>query len=151
VVILVDSESSHSVINVKLAPDISGVSALFKPVRVQVANGNIIQCSSEFKHISWSIQDHQFILDLKVLPLPYYDMILGMDCLDCHSPMKVEWNGLINGLLSVRIRYLYNCTGFNLFYLNFHWWRYCGYLMISSLLHLLALHNLNCLLIYNSC
>jgi hypothetical protein len=91
VVILVDSGSSHSIINVKLAPGISGVSALFKPVRVQVANGNIIQCSSEFKHISWSIQDHQFILDLKVLPLPYYDMILGMDCLDCHSPMKVEW------------------------------------------------------------
>jgi hypothetical protein len=40
----------------------------------------------------WSIhQGTQFVTDLKVLPLPYYDMIIGMDWLEWHSPMKVDW------------------------------------------------------------
>jgi hypothetical protein len=91
VVILVDSGSSHSFLNVKLVSTISRVSPLSKPVRVQVANGHVIQCSSEFKQISWSIQGHQFNSDLKVLSLPYYDMILGMDWLEGHSPMKIDW------------------------------------------------------------
>jgi hypothetical protein len=26
-----------------------------------------------------------------VLPLPAFDIILGMDCLKAYSPMKVDW------------------------------------------------------------
>jgi hypothetical protein len=32
-----------------------------------------------------------FVADLKVLPLPYYDMIVGIDWLEAHSPMKIDW------------------------------------------------------------
>jgi hypothetical protein len=31
------------------------------------------------------------VADLKLLSLPYYDMILEIDWLEKHSPMKVDW------------------------------------------------------------
>jgi hypothetical protein len=37
------------------------------------------------------IQGVQFSSDLKVLSLPYYDIIVGMDWLARHSPMKIDW------------------------------------------------------------
>jgi len=39
----------------------------------------------------WSVCDVTFQSTLKVLPLSSYDMILGMDWLETHSPMKVHW------------------------------------------------------------
>jgi hypothetical protein len=29
--------------------------------------------------------------DLKLIPLPYYDIILGIDWLQKHSPMNIDW------------------------------------------------------------
>jgi hypothetical protein len=31
------------------------------------------------------------VSDLRVLPLPYYDMIIGMDWLEVHIPMRIDW------------------------------------------------------------
>jgi hypothetical protein len=90
VVILIDSGSSNSFINVKWSTQLSGFSELVHPVRVQVANGQVLQCSSVLQAAEWSVQGITFVSDLKVLPLPYYDMIIGMDWLECHSPMKVD-------------------------------------------------------------
>lgn len=39
----------------------------------------------------WSIADYSFRGDLKVLPLSSYDMIIGLDWLEQHSPMQVHW------------------------------------------------------------
>jgi hypothetical protein len=90
VVILIDSCSSHSFLNVKLASVLVGVSAVVSPIKVQAANGHVIHCVSELKQAQWSIQDTEFTADLKMLALPYYDMILGIDWLGCHSPLKVD-------------------------------------------------------------
>jgi hypothetical protein len=38
----------------------------------------------------WSIQGYDFITDLKVIPLPYYDLIIGIDWLKLHSPMQIH-------------------------------------------------------------
>jgi hypothetical protein len=91
VLVLVDSGSSHSFVNVKLLPLLSGVSELASPVTVQVANGQVVRCVQVFNQIAWSIQEVQFVSNFKVLPLPYYDVILGMDWLELHSPMHVDW------------------------------------------------------------
>jgi hypothetical protein len=91
VVILIDSDSSNFFINAKLAPMLWGVSQLSSSVKVQVANGQVLQCTTELKGASWSIKDVQIVSDLKVLPPPYYDMIVGMDWLESHSPMRVYW------------------------------------------------------------
>lgn len=36
-------------------------------------------------------QGQTFVSDLKVLPIGCYDIILGMDCLESHSPMEIDW------------------------------------------------------------
>lgn len=91
VVILVDSGSSHSSINDNIAPLLQNVTKVSNAVKVQVANGLVISSDSEVKQACWVIQDQQFISDLKVISLLYYDMILGIDWLEAHSPMKIDW------------------------------------------------------------
>jgi hypothetical protein len=86
VIVLVDWGSSHSFINEKLA----GLSVLIRPIRVQVANGQVIQCISELKQTTWAMKGNNFVSDLKVLPLPYYDVVVGIDWLELHSPMRVD-------------------------------------------------------------
>jgi hypothetical protein len=39
----------------------------------------------------WFIGDLAFQSDLRVLPLTAYDVIIGMDWLECYSPMRVHW------------------------------------------------------------
>jgi hypothetical protein len=89
--ILVDSGSTHAFISVAVASQLQGASSLPTPVKVQVADGNILNCSTQFQQTLWSVGHYQFHSDLKILPLSTYDMILGLDWLDQHSPMKVHW------------------------------------------------------------
>jgi hypothetical protein len=46
VVILNDSSSSNSFVNAKLAPMLLGISQLSNPIKVQVANGQVLQCTT---------------------------------------------------------------------------------------------------------
>jgi hypothetical protein len=89
--ILVDSSSSNTFISTDLASHCSNLQQLDTPLKVQVANGDVISCSSFVPKATWSIQDCHFTSDLKVLPLSTYDMILGLDWLELHSPMKIHW------------------------------------------------------------
>jgi len=89
--ILLDSGSSHTFISTSVADHCSGIQQLPVPLQVQVANGEVLTCSSYIPAASWSIHNCQFTSDLKVLPLTSYDMILGLDWLEAHSPMEVHW------------------------------------------------------------
>jgi hypothetical protein len=91
VLILVDSGSSHSFISFSLAHKLLGISALSIPLRASVANGSQLVCASELQHIQWSVDSIQFTTTFKILPLYCYDIILGMDWLESHSPMEVHW------------------------------------------------------------
>jgi hypothetical protein len=91
VVVLIDSGSSYSFISAKLAPSLLGISTMPHLVLVQVANGQILQSYSVLEQARWEIQGCQFMSSLKVIPLPYYDMIIGIDWLEAYSPMKVNW------------------------------------------------------------
>jgi hypothetical protein len=57
---------------------LTGISPVQRSINVKVANGQVIQCSSELKQAKWSIQGYEFATDLKTLPLPYYDLIIGV-------------------------------------------------------------------------
>jgi hypothetical protein len=81
--ILVDSGSSHTFISSSLAAQLQGVCPLKIPTQVQVANGQNLVCSDYFPHTEWKF-------DLRVLPLTSDDMILGLDWLEAHNPMKVQ-------------------------------------------------------------
>jgi hypothetical protein len=43
------------------------------------------------QHAEWSLQNHKFHSDLRLLPLGSFDLIIGMDWLEAFSPMKVHW------------------------------------------------------------
>ncbi|XP_062230691.1 uncharacterized protein LOC133928395 [Phragmites australis] len=89
--ILIDSGSSHSFLSATVAAHLQGISALCPPIKVHVANGALLYCTSELVHAEWFINSYQFHSTLKNLPLPQYDLILGMDWLEAFSPMKVHW------------------------------------------------------------
>lgn len=50
-----------------------------------------MQCTQEVSGCSWYTQGHTFSTSFKVLPLGAYDVILGMDWLEYHSPMLIDW------------------------------------------------------------
>jgi hypothetical protein len=89
--ILVDSGSSHTFIDSALACCLSGVQQLQPAVRVQVANGAMLSCTTHIPAAVWSVQGCAFSTDIKILPLSSYNMILGMDWLASFSPMQVHW------------------------------------------------------------
>jgi hypothetical protein len=89
--ILVDSGSSHSFISATLASQLEGVVPLQPSISVKVANGQKLLCSAQVSQATWSVDAFEFITDLRVLELSAYDMILGMDWLELHSPMKIHW------------------------------------------------------------
>lgn len=84
--ILVDSGSTHTFLSQAMADQLQGVSQLSVPLTVQCANEGIIQCVSILLAASWSIQGIMFSSDLKVVPLPHFDLIIGMDWLESFSP-----------------------------------------------------------------
>lgn len=87
--ILLDSGSSHTFVSFELASQCFNLQQLASPLKAQVANGQVLSCSSFLLAATWSIQNCHFTADLKVLPLSSYDMILGIDWLESHSPMKI--------------------------------------------------------------
>ena len=91
VIILVDSGSSTSFISSNLAEQLKGAEPLKKVMKVKVANGEILQGDSWFPNCQWKCQGATFGTDFKVLPLDCYDAVIGMDWLQAHSPMQVDW------------------------------------------------------------
>ncbi|GJN20729.1 hypothetical protein PR202_gb08141 [Eleusine coracana subsp. coracana] len=90
VLVLIDSRSSHSFVSTKLAKLLSRISALHKSILVKVADGGKLSCSEQLIAALWSANCYEFHTDLKVLPLCSYDLIIGMDWLEVHCPMKVH-------------------------------------------------------------
>jgi hypothetical protein len=91
ILILVDSGSSHSFINVAVASKLPSVSLLTSPLNVAVANGDKLSYTAEIQNIQWSVDSYSFTSTFKILPLHCYDLILGMDWLESCSPMHVHW------------------------------------------------------------
>lgn len=58
---------------------------------VRVADGAHIHCTHELLSCPWSMKGTMFTSPFKILPLDYYDAILGMEWLQMFSPMNVEW------------------------------------------------------------
>lgn len=91
IMMLVDSGSTHSFISEEMAGKIRGNQKTVQSFRVRVADGGILQCNKEMQNCLWLVQGVSFQNNLKVLPLGSYDVILGMDWLEQHSPMQIDW------------------------------------------------------------
>jgi hypothetical protein len=90
VLILVDSGSSHSFLCPQIALFLDGVTTIPCLVVVQVANAGRIQCSRQLLGGTWLVQHCMFMVDFQVLDIAAYDLIMGMDWLALHNPMKVH-------------------------------------------------------------
>jgi hypothetical protein len=90
ILMLVDSGSSASFINEHLAASMQGITPLPKPCKVKVADGTQHHCSEYIPQCPWSVQEHQFTTDMKILALGSFDAILGMDWLERHNP-DIDW------------------------------------------------------------
>jgi len=91
VVILIDFGSSHNFVSENLASRWRNWTALESPMQVRVANGQVLNCTHEVTACPMWISGYAFKLPLKILPLHCYDVILGIDWLEQHSPMEVNW------------------------------------------------------------
>jgi predicted aspartyl protease len=89
--ILVDSGSSHTFLNASMLERIHCAVTPVPSMRVKVANGNTMWSNQEVKGLEWWIQGYTFLVDARVLELATYDLILGMDWLEQHSPMTCDW------------------------------------------------------------
>lgn len=91
VLILIDSGSSNSFISQQLVEKL-GLAVTDIPLsQVIIADGGVMQCDKLAIGVEWWCQGHSFTNDLKVLKLGGYDIILGMDWLEHHSPMWIHW------------------------------------------------------------
>lgn len=88
--VLIDSGSRTSFLSQHIVDQLQSIT--LKPAHhsVQVANGEILQCTSVVANCSWTMDSQLFTHDLKILPLSFYDIIVGMDWLERFSPMKVD-------------------------------------------------------------
>lgn len=91
VLMLVDSGSSHSFVSEAMADRLQGVQQARSALTVRVANGGVMRRDKELSDCQWHTQGVTFTTNLRVLPLGSYDIILGIDWLEQHSPMKVHW------------------------------------------------------------
>ena len=80
--ILIDSGSTHNFLDLQLAQRLGLKLTPIKPVFVDVADGNRIECASMFKDLRWSLHGTTLSTEVLLLPLGNCDMVLGVQWLE---------------------------------------------------------------------
>lgn len=104
VLILVDSDSVGSFISDRLAAQLQLATVPCTPVHLMVADGSPMICDQKIPDLQWSAQGHTFFSSMGIIPLKCFDMIIGADWLEDHSPMWVHWGRKIMRFTSARKR-----------------------------------------------
>ena len=91
ILILIDSGSSYTFISDKIIQDLNCAVSDTAPVSVTIANGQKNSSSQQVTDFQWWAQGHTFTHTARVLAISCYDLVLGMDWLECHSPMWIHW------------------------------------------------------------
>lgn len=90
-VILIDSGSTSSFLDKRIATELK-LPLVDTPITsVTVADGRKIICSYKCEKFVWKMQTHQFTFDVRVLELGGFDMILGVDWLRSHNPVLFDF------------------------------------------------------------
>lgn len=91
ITILTDSGSTSSFVSTTIVQQLSSQTIISQPSSVSIAGGGLLHSAGILQHAALFIDDYSFTANLKVLPLVHFDVILGMDWLEEHSPMHVHW------------------------------------------------------------
>lgn len=77
--LFIDSGSTHSFIHQHILIGAGYQASYCAPVRVTVANGSYLMCTSLCKGFLWKVEGRSFQEDLLIIPLDGCDIVLGND------------------------------------------------------------------------
>lgn len=89
--ILLDSGSVGTFISEELATSLGSKSQPAESLKFSTADGSPMISDRVIPQFQWFIQGHTFSYDARILPLKCFDMILGADWLEDHSPTWIHW------------------------------------------------------------
>jgi hypothetical protein len=89
--ILLDSGSAGTFISQAVAQQFQSAVKPCEELKFTTANGSPLISSQVIPKFQWMIQGHSFAYDARVLPLKSFDMIIGADWLEDHSPTWIHW------------------------------------------------------------
>lgn len=90
VLILVDSGSARTFVSQDLAAHIQQEQAQCESLQFTAADGSKMLSDQYVPQLQWHVQGHCFTYDTRILPIKCYDMIIGVDWLEDHSPMWIH-------------------------------------------------------------
>ncbi|XP_042009918.1 uncharacterized protein LOC121758578 [Salvia splendens] len=93
--ILIDSGSTHNFLDLHLAKKLGLQLTSVRPVMVDVADGNRLECDSMCKSLKWVLRNTTFTTDVLLLPLGNCDMILGVQWLETIGAIHWDFKNLI--------------------------------------------------------
>jgi len=91
ILLLVDSGSVGTFISEQVAANCALPTKDCEPMTFSTADGSPIQSATLVPQLTWLMQGHTFSYDVRILPLKCYDLILGVDWLEDHSPTWIHW------------------------------------------------------------
>ncbi|CAD6219531.1 unnamed protein product [Miscanthus lutarioriparius] len=91
ILILIDSGSSCSFISDKTVQALQCSVTSAPSVLVTVANGQKLRSDQQVQDFTWWTQGKTFTHSVRVLSISCFDLVLGMDWLESHSPMWIHW------------------------------------------------------------
>ena len=92
VTILIDTGSSHNILQPRLAHHLNLCTLPIKPFSIMVGNGKKIHCMHPKPTITVSIQNHCFSISLYFIPIEDADVVLRMDWLRYLGPIQVDFS-----------------------------------------------------------
>jgi len=60
-------------------------------LHLTIVNSGVMTSDHHISQLNWFLQGHTFSYNARVLPLKCFDMILGVNWLEDHSPMWIHW------------------------------------------------------------
>lgn len=91
ILILLDSGSAATFISDELASQLHREQVACEKIKYSTADGSPLKSAVHVPNFQWYIQGHSFAYHTRVLPIKGFDMILGADWLEDHSPMWIHW------------------------------------------------------------
>ena len=91
VTILVDIGSTHNFVQPRVAKFLNLPLRDTLPLRVMVGNGSVLDCQQMIPDVMILIQDHSFVVTLRVLPLSGADVVLGVEWLRTLGPVITDY------------------------------------------------------------
>jgi Reverse transcriptase (RNA-dependent DNA polymerase)/Retroviral aspartyl protease/Retrotransposon gag protein len=88
---LIDSGSTSSFVNPSVLQGVNCKLIDTTPLIVMLATGEKKVTDSKCTGLRFSLQEHEFCDDFRVLDIKGYDIILGIDWLTQYRPMEIDW------------------------------------------------------------